>query len=135
MLLRAWLENVVWCPYAPDVTPWLQEPDTHEHSQLKSEIRKVKAELHHALEHEYLRAKKTASDPKLLKSPTSWSPFECLHVVNEAYARSQAKYKDRVPLEGLQANLVLRVRVRPTTEGRLDLVRGTESWSFNITPG
>ena len=34
--LRAWLSGVVWAPYAPDVTSWLQEPDTHEHSQLKS---------------------------------------------------------------------------------------------------
>merc|ERR1712194_811560 len=91
-----------------------------------------KGELHYALEHEHLRAKKTASDPKLLKPPTSSAPFECLHVVNEAYARFQAKYKDKVPLEGLQANQML--RVRPTTGGRLGLVRGTESWSFNITP-
>merc|ERR1712194_219255 len=133
VLLKAWLENIVWCPYAPDVTSWLQEPDTHEHSQLKAEIRKVKSELHYALEHEYLRAKKTASDPKLLKPPTTWGPFECLHVVNKAYERFQAKYKDKVPLQGLQANQML--RVRPTTEGRLDSVRGTESWSFNITPG
>ena len=37
--LRAWMENVIWAPYAPDVTSFLQEPDTHEHSQLKAKIR------------------------------------------------------------------------------------------------
>ena len=45
VLLRAWLRNVIWAPYAPEVTSTLQEPDTHEHWQLKSEIRAVKSEL------------------------------------------------------------------------------------------
>ena len=53
VLMRAWLENLIWAPYAPEVTSWFQEPDTHEHSQLKALIREVKAELHFALEHEY----------------------------------------------------------------------------------
>ena len=53
VLMRAWLENMIWAPYAPEVTSWLQEPDTHEHSQLKALIREVKAELHFSLEHEY----------------------------------------------------------------------------------
>ena len=109
VLLRAWLENIIWCPYAPDVTSWLQEPDTHEHSQLKALIREVKAELHYALDHEFIRASRTG-DHKKLKLPTTWEPFGCWHVVNEAYARFQAKYKDKVPLEGLQANQMLRVR-------------------------
>ena len=52
-LLRAWLSNIVWAPYAPEVTSTLQEPDTHEHWQLKSEIRAVKSELHWALETEW----------------------------------------------------------------------------------
>ena len=55
-LLRAWLEGIIWAPYAPDVTSWLQEPDTHEHSQLKAIIRQVKSELHWALESEHIEA-------------------------------------------------------------------------------
>ena len=53
VLLRAWLENILWAPYAPEVTSTLQEPDTHEHSQMKSEVREVKSELHWALEAEW----------------------------------------------------------------------------------
>ena len=132
VLLRAWLEGIIWAPYAPEVTSWLQEPDTHEHSQLKSLIRAVKSELHFALEHEYLRECKRVGSSKL-KLPTSWGPFECLHVISEAYGRFQAKFKEQVPLEGLQANQML--RVRPSTEGTLELVQGTEEWSFNTMPG
>ena len=52
-LLRAWLSNIIRAPYAPEVTSTLQEPDAHEHWQLKSEIRKVKSEMHWALECEW----------------------------------------------------------------------------------
>ena len=77
VLLRAWLEGILWAPYAPEVTSWLQEPDTHEHSQLKALIRAVKREMHWALEQEWLReCKKT--DKNELRPPTSWGPFECL---------------------------------------------------------
>ena len=53
MLLRAWLENIIWAPYAPEVTSTLQECGTHEHSQLKADVREVKSELHWALEMEW----------------------------------------------------------------------------------
>ena len=36
VLLRAWLENIIWAPYAPEVTSALHECGTHEHSQFKS---------------------------------------------------------------------------------------------------
>ena len=51
--MRAWLSSIIWVPYAPEVTSALQEPDTHEHSQLKSQVREVKSELHWALEAEW----------------------------------------------------------------------------------
>ena len=35
--------------YAPNLTSFLQEPDTHEHSQIKADIRACKGELHWAL--------------------------------------------------------------------------------------
>ena len=122
--LKAWLENVVWVPYAPDVTSFLQEPDTHEHSQLKAEIREVKSELHWALESEWKQEKKKPENHDI-QYPASWGPWECIHVVSEAYKRFRDKNKGKVPLEGLQANQML--RVRPTAlgpEGRLELVTG-----------
>ena len=60
VLLRAWLRNIMWVPYAPEVTSTLQEPDTHEHSQLKALIRQVKSELHWALESEWYEACKVS---------------------------------------------------------------------------
>ena len=52
VLLQAWLQGLIWCPLPPDTTSYLQEPDTHEHSQYKSIVREVKAELHFQLEQE-----------------------------------------------------------------------------------
>ena len=71
-----------------------------------------------------------------LQYPASWGPFECIYVVSKAYERFREKYKGKVPLEGLQANQML--RVRPTAlgpEGRLELVTGDEPWSFSTLPG
>ena len=56
----------------------------------------------------------------------SWGPFECIYVMSKAYERFREKYKGKVPLEGLQASQML--RVRPTAlghEGRLELVTGS----------
>ena len=64
---------------------------------------------------------------------TSGAPFECLYVIGEALRRFKAKYKGRVPLEGMQANQML--RVRPTSAGRLELVTGLEPWSHSIEAG
>ena len=124
--LRAWLSGVVWAPDAPDVTSWLQEADTHEHSQLKSEIRQVKGEMHRALESEWLVESKKQEHRGQLRYPNAWGPYECLHVVSEAYARFREKYKAKVPLEGLQANQIL--RVRPRTSGLQTSVRHS-NWS------
>ena len=134
VLLRAWLRGILWAPYAPEVTSTLQEPDTHEHSQLKALIRAVKSELHWALESEwYVEQAKRPSAKRERKYPSQWGPFECLYVIGEAYARFRARYLTQVPLEGLQATQML--RVRPTSEGRLELVTGHEPWSFNTLPG
>ena len=121
--LRAWLCNIIWAPYAPDVTSFLQEPDTHEHSQIKAAIRACKAELHWALETEWQA--KRQSDPGLAY-PSTWGPFECLWVLSKALHRFKADSEGRVPLQGMQANQML--RVRPTTTGTLELVKGTEAW-------
>ena len=45
--------------------------------------------------------------------------------MSEAYKRFREKYKGRVPLEGLQANQMLRARPAALgPEGRLELVTG-----------
>ena len=83
VLLRAWLENIIWAPYAPEVTSTLQECDTHEHHQLKAAIRKVKSELHWALEMEWWsdtqRAIQQAREGIEVKEslyPSAWGAFE-----------------------------------------------------------
>jgi hypothetical protein len=126
--LRAWLKGIIWAPMAPDVTSFLQEPDTHEHSQLKSLIRGVKSELHFALETEWKEASKTTRN---LKYPNCWGPYECLHVIGKSLERFKQNYPN-VPLQGLQATQML--RVRPTLEGTLEMVSGQESWSESTHP-
>ena len=84
-----------------------------------------------ALEQEWLRESKEV-DKSTLRPPTSWGPFECLYVVAEAYKRFQEKLKSKVPLEGLQASQML--RVRPNENNELELVRGDEAWSFSTWP-
>ena len=128
--LKTWLKNIIWAPYAPDVTSFLQGPDTHEHSQIKADIRSCKGELQWALETEWQSRRN--EDPTLAY-PSVWGPFECLWVLSKGLQRFKAKSEGRVPLQGSQANQVL--RVRPTAEGRLELVKGTETWSHNTLAG
>ena len=128
VLLRAWLKGIIWAPMAPDVTSFLQEPDTHEHAPLKAVIREVKAELHFELETEWKEASKHTPG---LKYPNCWGPYECLYLVGKALERFKKKFPN-VPLEGLQA--VQMLRVRPTIEGRLEIVTGREPWSHKTTP-
>ena len=117
---------------APDVTSFLQEPDTHEHSQLKAEIREVKSEMHWALEQEWVQKVKEEPE-KNYKYPSTWGPYECLYCVSEAYRRFCEKHKEAVPLQGFQANQML--VVRPDEEGKLVKVTGDEPWSWSTEPG
>ena len=54
-------------------------------------------------------------------------------MISEAYARFCKEYQGRVPLEGLQANQIL--RVRPTLDGQIKLVNELDEWSFTTRPG
>ena len=49
------------------------------------------------------------------------------------YKMFKEKSQGRVPLEGMQANQML--RVRPTANGTLEVTRGDEPWSFSVAPG
>ena len=66
--------------------------------------------------------------------PSNWGPFECLWTASKGLRAFREKYAGRVPLEGLQANQML--RVRPSAEsGHLELVSAAEAWSFSTAPG
>eukprot|EP00972_Heterocapsa_arctica_P018784 2777322-Heterocapsa_arctica.AAC.1 len=67
-----------------------------------------------ALELECKAASKARAD---LKYPSTWGPYECLWVIGKSLDRFKIKYP-QVPLQGLQAMQML--RVRPTLEGRLE---------------
>ena len=88
-------------------------------------MRKVKAELHWALEQEWYNARHRRAaesrqrrergepepdDEKELKYPSNWGPYEVLYCVSEGYKRFCQKYEKKVLLEVLQANQMLRVR-------------------------
>ena len=51
----------------------------------------------------------------------------------EAYTRFRDETAGKAPLEGMQANQML--RVRPTSTGELKNITGLEPWSFKTTPG
>ena len=61
VLPPGWRKNLIGAPLPPDATSYFQEPDTHEHSQLKAEYREAKANLHFALEQEYRNEHKNAA--------------------------------------------------------------------------
>ena len=126
VLLQAWSKNLIWCPLAPDTTSYLQEPDTHEHSQLKSLIREVKSELHFQLEQERRNKAKEYED-----YVPNWGPYEILYVAGEALKRFKQKHT-RVPLQGLIRNnhLVL----RPNAKGALEITPDELPYEYKIPP-
>ena len=121
-LLRAWCENILWCPLSPDVTSYLQEPDTHEHSQLKSIIREIKGEIHFTMEQAFLSECK---NPHAIYEP-KWGPYELLKIVGESLKRFKEKYP-RVPLHGL-ARLNTLV-FRPSKDGGVEITDSTAEWN------
>ena len=124
-------------------------------------IRTVKAEMHWALEQDWLQKVKAETSllhlpssilllpifppPSLLplffqaepeknwKYPSTWGPYECLYCVSEGYRRFREKHTEAVPLQGLQANQML--AVRPNEQGELQVVTGLEPWSYSVEPG
>ena len=79
------------------------------------------------------RGEPEQDNEKELKYPSNWGPYEVLYCVSEGYKRFCQKYETKVPLEGLQANQILRVRF--DEQGSLEPVSGREPWSFPIEPG
>ena len=86
VLPTGWRKNLIGAPLPPDATSYLQEPDTHEHSQLKAEYRETKADLHFALEQEYQNSHKN-DDTNVPKR----RPYEVLHIAGESLRRFNTK--------------------------------------------
>ena len=126
VLLEAWSRGLIWCPLAPDTTSYLQEPDTHEHSQFKSIIREVKSELHFQLEQEFKNKHKEHKDyvPR-------WGPAEVVYVASESLKRFKQMHKT-VPLEGMIRNNHL--VFRPNAEGKPEITPDTEPYFYKIPP-
>ena len=102
-------ENLqIMVPYAPGSTAFLQEPDTHEHAQLKATIRECKAELHFNLEQECKRQGKP-----LDKVP--WGPHEYVGLVEQSLKKFKQKYPS-VPLAGAIQLHMLAVRPDPSED-------------------
>ena len=116
--LRAWLQQVVYAPMAPDVTSFLQEPDTHEHSQLKATIRQVKGEIHWALEQDWLQ--KVKADPETrYQYPSVWGPYECLYCVSEASGASARSTRKQCRCKGFKRTRCLwSARTRKASSSR-----------------
>ena len=108
-MLEHWNNQAIMTPLAPGSTGFMAEPDTHEHAQIKAEIREVKSELHFDLEQEC----------KLQKKPVDklpWGPSEYVFIVAEAMKRFKTK-NPLCPLQGLIENQLL--AVRPTRVGAI----------------
>ena len=128
VLLRAWLNQVIWMPLAPDTTSFLAEPDTHEHAQMKASIRKVKAEVHRAYEAAWHSQRREGCRDSYVPM---WGPFE-LYTVLEKGLKSFKESNPRVPLEGLIKNQFL--AIRPTSDGRLAKIDESAEWAAPILP-
>ena len=93
-LLAHWMHQQILVPYAPDSTSYLQEPDTHEHAQLKAIIKEVKAETRFDLEAEAKNQKKQAEALK-------WGPHEYVYLCSKAL---RAPKKKPAQTQGKPAN-------------------------------
>jgi len=103
-----WANQQMLIPYAPDVTSFLQEPDTHEHSQIKAGIRREKAAEHFELERQ---------NPGNAKLP--WGPGIMVRVLSRVLRGFKEK-NPQCPLLGMIQNQML--IYRPTNDGRLLLL-------------
>ena len=128
VLLQAWLSQVIWAPLAPDVTSYLAEPDTHEHAQMKAEIKKAKAELHHQHEHAWKSQRAEGSTDTYMPK---WGPFEVWAVLERAL-KAFKRNNRVVPLEGLIKNQFL--VFRPNNEGVLEKINEGKAWAVPLLP-
>ena len=121
-VLRHFYNQQVLVPHAPDVTAFLQEPDTHEHMPIKAYIRSEKADLHHDLEAEAKNQNK--------RCPTDWHAFEFVWILARALKEFRAR-NPKVPLLGVVENQLL--IFRQNSEGNFERIdQATEQTTKNI---
>jgi hypothetical protein len=115
-MLRAWRYNILVFPYAPGVTSFLQETDTHEHFQERSCYREVSRELHFALEH---WAKQKNIDVRM-----DFGPWEFLQVLR----KGQLEFRERNPLTPLLGLVQTQILIyRPSADGHSEIIDDCEA--------
>ena len=112
-MLGHWANQSILCPLAPESTPFMAEPDTHEHSQMKAAIREVKSDLHFDLE---MEAKNKNKDITLFK----WGPNEYVYIVAKGIDKFMVK-NPQVPLQGMISNQVLATRPTMDQNGNISV--------------
>jgi len=104
-LLGFWSNQVILVPYAPDSGAFLQEPDTHEHAQLKADIRYCKVQMQFDLEAE---AKQKNNKNFKMK----WGPHEYVGLLSQGLER----FKIRNPLVPIQGIIQIKLLEECTEE-------------------
>ena len=103
-VLSHWANQSILMPLSPEATPFLAEPDTHQHAQIKACIREVKSRLQFELEQEATNKCKTQANKAV-----AWGPNEYIYIV----ARGLEKFVEKnpgSPLQGLIENHILAIR-------------------------
>ena len=114
-LLAFWSCQVIIIPYAPDSGTFLQEPDTHEHAEMKKAIRFVKEETQFDLEQEKKQQQPKAHDPRVKSGPRDY-----LHIVTKGMQRFQSR-NPLVPIQGAIQNNILSVRPTKAEDGTISI--------------
>ena len=122
-LLAFWSNQIMLVPYAPEAGTLMQEPDTHEHGQMKADIRHVKGEIQFDLESEAKNKGKTGK--------IKWGPFEYMEVLSRGMERFETR-NPLVPIQGLIQDHVLAVRPTYDEDGQLQ-IKLLEECSENST--
>ena len=107
-MLAHFQNQALMVPLAPGSTAFMQEPDTHEHAQIKYFIKQVKAEHHFDIEHE---AKIQNKDLAKVK----WGPCQYVTITAEALKRF-VEANPLCPLLGCIENQLL--AIRPSRNGK-----------------
>ena len=108
-MLAFWSNQVLMCPYAPDASVLVQEPDTHEHGPMKACIREVKSEMQFDLEQECKQQG---------KGKVTWGPAEYVEVCQQGLQKFIEK-NPLVPIQGMIQNHILAVRPTLCEDGSI----------------
>ena len=108
-----WSNEQIQVPYAPGATSFLQEPDTHQHAQIKAFIRELKSRMHFDMEMEC----KNQGKPSTC---VSFGPREFVELLGGGLKMFQEK-NPLSPLQGMLENHILAVRPSADEDGKISL--------------